>query len=711
MNGHKFCGHCGSEIKTDAKFCGSCGSEVTPAVAPAPAMPTAPITQPVQPVAQAEPKKKTKKLLILCASIVSVLAIAGGITFAIIANLPKTRTVMIYMIGSNLESEYASGSADIQEMIDSKFDPEYTKVLVYTGGSKQWEMDGISASENAIFEVSADGITKVQTYDRKVMSKKEVLTEYIDFAYENYKSSYYDLVLWNHGGGPIVGYGHDEFSISNSLMSLKDLESALAESTLIKDQKKFDFIGFDACLMGSVEVGNTLKNYADYLIASEESEPGMGWNYDFLNTIEAKTETKDLAKNIIDQFIAHYDDYPYKVGLSLSVIDLSKIDKVTEAANGLFNKVDDELNAKNFSEYSRELTRERVYGYDGRDSQSFDLVDLQDLASGVEKKYPTEYSTLKDAIAEAVVYGQTNMSDTNGLSVYFPTNNKKNAKTLVARYKDVAYSSDYYKFLSKYIDLINGKRVVSRSTYGDLEEKQEGKGVSVELPDELAENYQKAEVIVYRKLGENKFAPIYRGSNVTLEGNTLKTDNANLQFVVKTKEADGTEDSGWIALLEKERNSEYAEYVSFGVLYYDDGSRNGSAPKSYEMHLRVKTGEKKAEVTDIRVQSTEDGVSGKVSFDPAKIQGLDMIVSTYKLFDENGKRLEKLESWGQMYGTSLNLKKGDTYEILLEDLDYDFGDMYAGEIDQASLSDYYAEFVVYDTQGDSHRLNIIHINK
>lgn len=270
MNGHKFCGHCGSEINIDAKFCGNCGAstEIETPVAP------------IQPVASA-PKKKTKKPLIIAALAVFLLAIAGGVTFAIIANLPKTRTVMVYMIGSNLESEFAAGSTDILEMVDSKFDPEYTKVLVYTGGSKDWSLDGISANENAIFEVTSDGINKVQAYERKVMSKKEVLTEYINYAYDNYKSTYYDLILWNHGGGPIVGYGHDEYSLSSSAMSLVDLKSAIADSTLINDKKKFDFIGFDACLMGSIEVGNALKDYADYLIASEESEPGQGWNYAF----------------------------------------------------------------------------------------------------------------------------------------------------------------------------------------------------------------------------------------------------------------------------------------------------------------------------------------------------------------------------------------------------------------------------------------------
>ena len=116
-----------------------------------------------------------------------------------------------------------------------------------------------------------------------------------------------------------------------------------------------------------------------------------------------------------------------------------------------------------------------------------------------------------------------------------------------------------------------------------------------------------------------------------------------------------------------------------------------------------------AKVEDIKVQTTENGLSGKLSFDQSKIKIIEMTVPAYKLFNEAGERLDGVEGTGTLYGTSLNLEKGDSFEISLEDLNYDFGNMYEGELSKASLGDYYAEFVVYDTQGDSHRLNLIHV--
>lgn len=712
MNGHKFCGQCGSELEINTKFCSHCGAPVQPTETPTqptvtPAQPTAAPAQPVAPIAS----KKVKKPVFFAVAAIVIFAIIAGTVYSIIDNLPKTRTVAVYMIGSNLESQGGAGSKDIEEMIDSKFDEEYTKVVVYTGGSKAWGLDEISPNENAIFEVTNSGIEKVKTYEKKVMTKGETLTEYLDYVYDNYKTDYYDLILWDHGGGPISGYGSDENSISGTPMKLTELKDAIADSSLVKANKKFDIIGFDACLMGSIEVGTALSDYANYLVASEESEPGNGWNYAFLKTIDGKTKAPKIGTAIVDSFMHHYDDYPYEVGLSLAVIDLKEMDTLGKKSDALFNLVNEEVNRSTFSEYSRILTRSNVYGYTGRDSESFDLVDLKDLASSLESKHPNEVKALNSAIEKAVVYNDTNIKSTNGISVYFPTNNKKYIDRFMSNYRDASYSEDYYTFLKKYSEFITGTKYISRSTYSDLKEEKKGNGVSVELTDELADNYQKAEVIIYRKLGDNVYSPVYRGSNVSLDGKTLSTDNTNLQFVVKYKDAKtGKDDAGWISLFEKSRNDEYAEYTSFGVLYYaDEESVIGYSPKSYEMHLRLNKGEKVAKVTDIRVQNTEDGLAGKISFDPKNIKIIEMTVSALKLFDDKGNRLDTPGTTGTLYGTSLNIEKGDTYEIVLEDLSFDFGNMYEGKLNKSALSDYYAEFIVYDTQGDAHRLNLIHI--
>ena len=54
-----------------------------------------------------------------------------------IACAEKT-TLMVYMCGSNLETEYALASRDLQEMMNSGYDRTSTEILILAGGSRKW---------------------------------------------------------------------------------------------------------------------------------------------------------------------------------------------------------------------------------------------------------------------------------------------------------------------------------------------------------------------------------------------------------------------------------------------------------------------------------------------------------------------------------------------------------------------------------------------
>ncbi len=711
----KFCIHCGKALQPGQSFCTNCGAKIA---AQSAAQPVArPVGQPVaQPTEQpsatlsARSKNSKKRAWILSGLMVGVLAAIAVVLAVTLSSKIQDRTIMVYMIGSNLESEAAAASLDIMEMRDANFDSEHTRVLVYTGGTRRWALSEISAEENAIFEIVDGDLHKVQTYDKHLMTDPQNIIDFVDYAYENYPADLYDLVFWDHGGGPIFGYGVDENSISGVPMKLPTLAKALAGTKLVVAGKKFDMIGFDACLMGSVEVAKALSPYSDYMVASEEVEPGDGWDYGFLDDLgkERKAKsTEELGRSIIDNYIAYYEDYDYNVDTSLSLIDLKRVDKLVGSVDELFSNVKEEINAQTFSQYSRLMTRDRVYGYTGRDSQSYDLVDLMDLCGSLQGKYGDKVNEIRNNFNDMVLYSKSNMNNTNGLSVYFLNFNKVEAERMLASYKDVAFSEGYYEFLTKYKNFVTGDRMVSRSVYKDLnEEKVDGK-IEIELTDELRDNYQSGEIIIFRKLGDNKFMPVYRSSEVELAGNKLRATSNNLQFVIEVTGEEGTE-YGWSAMIEKERTEEYADYVTFGVLYYNDDSLLGFSPKSYEMYVRVPKGSDEAQIKDIRVSSDTD-LASKMSFAPDKIKFIDFMVGTYKLYNEAGELDYNLESHGVLYGTEANIEDGDKYKIRLVGLDYDFGDIYNGEFQ--STDDYYAGFILHDTQGDLHRLNLVHVEQ
>ena len=79
-------------------------------------------------------------------------------------------------------------------------------------------------------------------------------------------------------------YGHDEY-YPNATMTLDEINTALSNAGT-----KFDFVGFDACLMATYETAVMLNNHADYMIASEETEPGIGWYYtDWITALSENT--------------------------------------------------------------------------------------------------------------------------------------------------------------------------------------------------------------------------------------------------------------------------------------------------------------------------------------------------------------------------------------------------------------------------------------
>lgn len=717
-----FCNHCGAAVASGQSFCSNCGTSLQPSQpSQAPQAPQASASESsatpvVNPTSQQPQKaKKPKKLWPIFATLGAAAAVAIIAIITVLLNQGGLdRTIMVYMIGSNLESRQASASLDINEMLSADFDPEHTTVLIYTGGTKKWALDEISADENAIFTIDNGRLVKVQTYGKQVMTAAAPLTEFINYAYHNYPADLYDLILWDHGGGPIVGYGSDENSLAGTPMSLATLTSAFADSDLVKSGHTFDFIGFDACLMGSIEVATAFQPYAKYIIASEETEPGWGWNYDFLSNLNDSTATlatADLGRHIVDDFIAQYNNYSYDVDLSLAVLDLSKVSGLISSANNLFSNLKDEVTAATFSKYSRTLARQTVYGYSGRDSESYDLVDLLDLAQSLETQFASEVEALRTSLSNVVIYSQSNIDATNGISVYFPTKNKANIENILARYHAVAFSDDYYDFLTKYGGFISGDKLVEKTTYDDLAESVEPTGtVSVELPAELVDNYESAEIIIFRKLGDNAFMPVYRTSEVELAGSTLRATTTNLQFVLKVTTADGDTTYGWVSLYEKDRTADYADYVTVGTLGYSDPeSILGWTLEAQETRLRLPHGSTTAEIQDIRITSGNE-LASRENADPSRIQFLEYLAGAYELFDADGHQTDSFISSGNLYGTSFSLERGDQYEFMLTGLDFDFGrSMYEGLIPQDALKDYYAEFVVYDTQGDLHRLNLIKI--
>ena len=607
-------------------------------------------------------------------------------------NDPKEshRTIMIYMIGSDLETESRAGTNDIKEIIDAEYNTEDVNIVLYIGGAKKWHMSEIDENENAIFEIEDDKLKKVKSYKLKPMNNKNTLTEFIDYTYENYDSKKYSLILWDHGGGPIWGYGKDENDKSGSLMSIKDIDEALNNSELIKNEK-LEFLGFDACLMSSIEIANAYKEEAEYLIAAAEIEPGDGWDYHFLNEINKETTSAEMGIHIIDYYHNFYVENPsgiygyyYTPSVTLSLIDLSKIETLVASVNDLFGAIEPNISVSTYNKIARSASRTKIYGTEG-----YDLLDLYSLVNGFEG-YQSKVGEVQNSIRSAVVYHKTNIGGCTVLSIYFPVDTRTVYNQMLNEYgyKDVAISETYTTFLNNYVKISNGKSLVT-SDIKTLTPTVSSNEVSATLPDDIVENYEKSDYIIFRKIQEDgSFLPVYNGKDVIIEGNKIQAKVPNRRIAVSNLNGEGVED---IIVFEKESDSKSITYTAYAVLQKWDEENFAESFETEAVEVTIKLDIKSNEAKIIDIKDLDEEVSGKKTYNLNEWTTISFASSSYLLQDENGNKLEEWKQTDTMYGAEIIIAEG-----------YKF---YASTLDKNE--EYYYMFRVADTQGNVYETNLV----
>lgn len=319
----------------------------------------------------------------------------------------KDWTVCIYMCGTDLETNGACATADILEMLAADI-PEDVNVLVMTGGTKQWNpfADDKKAIENGVIQKGAyitpdsehtqvyriddDKMNLVYTYDYNMdMGDVCTLAKFLEFALYYAPSEHLMVNLWNHGGGPLSGMELDENT--GNIISVPEYAD-FAEALFKARGDKTDILGFDACLIGNLEIALNVAPYADYLLASAEVESGDGWAYEWMSVFnEAYKENRtasaiEVAQSVVDNFPANEEnDWTSKTGLTLAVYDLSRADKLRTAFENMANELNAALeNPELFSQISR-----RAEKVSAMFSGGVGLLDLYDFACDMADLLPS----------------------------------------------------------------------------------------------------------------------------------------------------------------------------------------------------------------------------------------------------------------------------------------------------------------------------------
>jgi hypothetical protein len=214
----------------------------------------------------------------------------------------KDWTIMVYLAGDNdLESD---AHADLYEMTKAESNDRLAVIVQFDSRQKGTQRYRV---QHKRLEPLGGPLPETNTGD------PAVLTGFVRWARETYEAQHYLLVLWNHGTGwEDVRQDFDWTSIQRDLTG-EALDRAMFASTVRKANArlhqdraigldatsrdfldndelkrgladalagaKLDVLGFDACLMGMIEIGYQLRDQARFMVASQEVEPRFGWPY------------------------------------------------------------------------------------------------------------------------------------------------------------------------------------------------------------------------------------------------------------------------------------------------------------------------------------------------------------------------------------------------------------------------------------------------
>ena len=495
----------------------------------------------------------------------------------------KNYTVMIYMNGSGLESGAGAASEDIREMEEAGIDFNTSNVVLMTGGSSAWQ-SVIPADRDCILDLSRDPDDRIiaETAGPANMGDAGTLAAFVNYCTERFPARHYGLLFWGTGGGPVWGFGSDELNGGDGLL-LSEMREAM-DHTVFKSHARLDWVGFDADMMASVENAVLWRDYASCMIASEEVEASCGWNYRFLDILNTAPSAAAFADSAVGSCRAYYDENIsalHHPDLTLSAVDLDRLDRVTNALDTLVQPVMEDLRNGRYSDIRACRDRARFFGVSQSESREAgcDLADIADLASAFSDLYPDQADLLYQACEGILLARTANMSGTRGLSVYFPGWNR----SLYDACETVSYSS--FAPGEAYLSMI--QLFMEEASGGDgtdwnlpsLEEaisSEDGYTPVLELsltPDQ-ASALADASYSILQKTGPGTFRPVLTDVRIPLSRDDTLSVPAD-PLLVRASNPYGQMEDPWYFRETVIRGS-YVTYKAPDLLLTEDGADSGT---------------------------------------------------------------------------------------------------------------------------------------
>ncbi len=426
--------------------------------------------------------KFTVALLIARLAFPSIVAAQPSVTPAPAADW----TIMVYMNGdNNLDSDAIRNFRQIASVALGN----RVKVLVQFDRPQRpstppvWSQTLRFEMRPGIQPVPAQAAQDLKEQD---MGNPATLLSFVQWAKKRAPASRYAVIIWGHGQGYRLMQMLDAFKVMEARANrpsndrIAPLGAPMSSSSAVSrrfpsdpptqgpvrsvssddtNQSKLynreiqevlanqgvDLIGFDACLMGMIETAYAMRHVAKVMVASEELEPGFGWNYrDFLTRLVARPQmdARGLGTAIVDSYENEYAGQDAATGgTTLSALDLAHVQATVTAVSLFADALIPALQANLPAVVAaRKSCNEYAPNTFGDGLNYFHHIDLGCVARELGMRIPSAEAASRDVIAAVGSLAYRNYASparlgafgSTGIAIYFPVSNSAYVTDLYA---------------------------------------------------------------------------------------------------------------------------------------------------------------------------------------------------------------------------------------------------------------------------------------
>ena len=298
------------------------------------------------------------------------------------------------------------------------------------------------------------------------------------------------------------GYGSDSHFDGDGL-SLEEIRAALDHSVMA--DKAFDFVAFDACLMGSVEIADCLEGRAGYVIASPELEPQDGYDYSWMTALGDSLPSdmewgEAVGRSMVDAYDAYYASGTAPVAMSL--LDMKEYPAFHEVFHQYVDGIPQELREELYRELGKDRMKMLAFG-SRQAGGSPELVDVLEFLDACQSVYQDEsaFQTLKERMGKLVTdqWAKGYPGNPSGLTIYLPSGSNPYLSEDLETYDTTGFCSAYRQLTDGYAAYLARESGVE---WGDINAHKDGT-VEISIAPEDVSDVTGAYLAVFCPVGDD----------------------------------------------------------------------------------------------------------------------------------------------------------------------------------------------------------------